>query len=95
MKDDAGRIQGCLLELLARRAPEASVCPSEVARHLAGDDGPWRDWMAPVREAAQGLAESGVVEITQGAAVLQPRGPYHGPIRIRRGARFDVHKIPK
>lgn len=88
MKDDTGRIQDCLLELLARRAPEASICPSEVARHLAGDDGPWRDWMAPVREAAQGLAAAGTIEITQGATVLPAQGPFHGPIRLRRGPNF-------
>lgn len=91
MKDDAGRIQACLLDLLARRAPEASICPSEVARHLAGDDGPWRDWMAPVRELAAGLADAGVIEITQGASVLAGNGPFRGPIRLRRGPRFESH----
>ncbi|WP_426199425.1 DUF3253 domain-containing protein [Pseudomonas sp. DC3200b2] len=88
MKDNAGRIQDCILELLAQRAPEASICPSEVARRLAGDDGPWRDWMAPVRHIAQDLAVSGLIEITQGAAVLPPQGPYRGPVRLRRGANF-------
>ena len=39
-----------ILRQTAARGPERSICPSEVARALAGgDDGPWRPLMAPVR----------------------------------------------
>jgi hypothetical protein len=84
---DALAIRASLLALLARRDPEASICPSEVARALA-PQGDWRSLMGPVREVAQSLAQAGVVVITQGQAPLPPKGPFHGPIRVRRGPGF-------
>ncbi|HYZ33023.1 MAG TPA: DUF3253 domain-containing protein, partial [Crenalkalicoccus sp.] len=42
-----------ILRQLASRGTETSICPSEVARSLAGGDaGPWRPLMGPVRRAA-------------------------------------------
>ncbi|WP_259945097.1 DUF3253 domain-containing protein [Jannaschia sp. W003] len=64
------------MALTAERSPR-SVCPSEVARALAGD---WRPLMAQVRRVAGGLAE---VEATQGGAVVDPQAA-RGPIRLRR-----------
>jgi hypothetical protein len=38
-------IRDALLVLLAARPVDASICPSEVARALAGDAGSWRTLM--------------------------------------------------
>lgn len=68
--------------LLAERAEDASICPSEVARVAAGD-GPWRPLMPAVREAAARLATDGEVEVTQRGRTVDP-ATARGPIRIRR-----------
>lgn len=72
--------QAVLLLLSARRAG-ATICPSEAARVVGGED--WRELMAPARAAARRLVASGDVEITQGGAVVDP-GTAKGPIRVRR-----------
>lgn len=68
--------------LLDRRAATASICPSEAARLVGGDDG-WRELMEPARRAARRLVASGEVEITQSGRVVDPSSA-KGPIRIRR-----------
>jgi hypothetical protein len=75
---DAGR---AILDLLARRAPGATICPSEAARALGGDDG-FRPYMAVVREAARALAEAGRIEVTQGGRPVD-LDTARGPIRLR------------
>ena len=74
-------LERTVLDLLAARAPGATICPSEAARALGGDD--WRALMEPARAAARRLVASGDVEITQGGEVVDPAG-VRGPIRIRR-----------
>ena len=76
------RLREAILNLLERRAPNASICPSEAARAVGGDD--WRALMESARDAARELARRGRVQITQRGSVLDPGGPWHGPIRIRR-----------
>ncbi|MGR2752606.1 DUF3253 domain-containing protein [Agromyces arachidis] len=68
--------------LLDRRAATATICPSEAARLVGGDDG-WRELMEPARRAARRLVASGEVEITQSGRVVDP-STAKGPIRIRR-----------
>ncbi|HEX6953319.1 MAG TPA: DUF2256 and DUF3253 domain-containing protein [Agromyces sp.] len=68
--------------LLDRRAASATICPSEAARLVGGDDG-WRELMEPARRAARRLVASGEVEITQSGRVVDP-STAKGPIRIRR-----------
>ncbi|MEV6836400.1 DUF3253 domain-containing protein [Streptomyces sp. NPDC051133] len=79
-------LEDAVLDLLDRRAPRASVCPSEVARavHGTGDEG-WRELMEPVRRAAARLAARGRVEITRRGVPVDP-AEAGGPIRIRRPA---------
>jgi hypothetical protein len=78
----AGReLERTILALLAARAREATICPSDAARAVGGDD--WRDLMEPARAAARRLVAAGEVEITQGGAVVDP-STARGPIRIRR-----------
>lgn len=74
-------LEATMLELLDRRAGGATICPSEVARAVGGDE--WRELMEPARSAARRLVEAGEVEITQGGRVVEP-STAKGPIRIRR-----------
>jgi len=53
-----------ILELLARRDPGKTICPSDAARALGGDDG-FRPLMALVRDAARALVAGGRIEVTQ------------------------------
>ena len=69
--------------LLDARAEGQTVCPSEVARALARDDGPWRPLMSAVRTAAAELAQQGRLTITRrGEKVDALSGG--GPIRFGR-----------
>ncbi|MDT0186002.1 DUF3253 domain-containing protein [Microbacterium sp. ARD31] len=82
MPDVDQQLEDAILDLLARRAPTATICPSDAARAV-GDESSWRDLMDPARAAAARLVESGDVEITQGGRVVD-LATAKGPIRIRR-----------
>jgi len=69
-----------ITDLLGRRAGGATICPSEAARAIGGED--WRPLMEPARAAARRLVAQGVVEITQGGRVVDP-STAKGPIRVR------------
>ncbi|MCH8562115.1 DUF3253 domain-containing protein [Nesterenkonia sp. LB17] len=74
-------MENAILDLLAKRAETATICPSEAARAVAGED--WRDQMDAARAAARRLEAAGVVEITQRGTAVDP-ATARGPIRIRR-----------
>lgn len=75
-----------ILRQTAARGPAKSICPSEVARALAGgDDGPWRPLMTPVREAAVALLKTGEIEILRKGKPVPPE-QVRGVIRLRRPA---------
>ena len=84
--DDA-RIAAEIHALLAARASDASICPSEVARRLYPEEA-WRNAMPGVRRVAQALATEGAIRITQGDAVRDPGAAISGPVRLRRGPRW-------
>ncbi len=67
--------------LLRARRVDATICPSEVARALAGDDGPWRSLMPQVRDVAASLAQQGRLRVTRRAVEVDARSP-GGPIRL-------------
>jgi hypothetical protein len=67
--------------LLAARAHNATICPSDAARAIGGDE--WRDLMEPSRRAARRMVARGELEITQGGSVVDP-STAKGPIRLRR-----------
>lgn len=78
------RLERAILELLERRGPTASICPSDAARAVyAGEGDGWRALMEPARRAARRLVAAGEVEITQAGRPVEPARA-HGPIRIRR-----------
>jgi hypothetical protein len=76
-------LEQTVLDLLAARARGATICPSEAARAVGGDD--WRPLMEPARAAARRLVARGLVEITQSGRVVDG-STARGPIRIRRSS---------
>jgi hypothetical protein len=74
-------LEQSVLGLLDARARGATICPSEAARAVGGED--WRPLMEPARAAARRLVARGLVEITQSGRVVDG-STAKGPIRIRR-----------
>jgi hypothetical protein len=81
MDDLGARLESTIGELLDRRRPDASICPSEAARAL--DPEGWRGLMPAARAAAGRLAAAGTVEVTQGGEVVDV-ATARGPVRVRR-----------
>lgn len=75
------QIRDAILELLARRDPGKTICPSDAARALGGDDG-FRPLMADVRRVARDLVAGGRLEVTQSGRVVDPDRA-RGAIRLR------------
>jgi hypothetical protein len=75
--------------MLAGRAADASLCPSEAARALAAaaGHGDWRGEMEAVHRAVDGLAAEGAVALSwRGAAMPARSGPYRiGRAPLRKG----------
>lgn len=76
-----------ILRQTAARGTDRSICPSEVARALAGggEDGPWRSLMGPVRHAAAGLSRDGRIDILRKGKPVPPAA-MRGVIRLRIAA---------
>ncbi|MEM8813116.1 MAG: DUF3253 domain-containing protein [Pseudomonadota bacterium] len=70
-----------ILRLCRARGASKTICPSEVARALLGDDGPWRDGMADVRVVAARLVREGKIRATQKGEPVDPV-QIRGPIRL-------------
>ena len=66
--------------LLAAREPGRTICPSEAARVLGGDEG-FRPLMPLVRSAARTMVGRGELEVTQGGERVDPDSA-RGPIRL-------------
>ena len=73
-------MRSVLLDLVRRRGPEKTVCPSEAARALAPDH--WRELIEDVRQEAYRMADDGLVDITQQGSAVDGRTA-RGPIRVR------------
>ena len=84
LREEGDALERAVLALLDRRASGATICPSEAARAVGGED--WRGLMDPARAAALRLVARGEVEITQGGTVVDG-STANGPIRIRRAHR--------
>lgn len=67
--------------LLAQRNAGATICPSEVARALVSEGGPWRELMPGIRQLAAALARDGRLVVTRGGAPVEATAP-GGPIRL-------------
>ena len=79
-------IAAAIEALVDSRSDSATVCPSEVARHLAGEGGPWRELMPAVRSAAAALAAAGRLSVTRGGHEVDAMAA-GGPIRLGRPPR--------
>ena len=75
-------IEARIFDLLALRQPGATICPSEVARSLAGEDGAWRERMPQVRQVAQALAQAQRLRVTRGGVPVDDATARGGPIRL-------------
>ena len=77
-------LEASIERLLDRTRAGGTICPSEAAREVGGDDEErWRPLMEPARSAARRLVAAGTAEITQGGRVVDP-STAKGPIRVRR-----------
>lgn len=77
------RLEREILRLLEERGDGKTICPSEAARAIAGDEREaWEPLMDPARAAAQRLVAAGKIVITQGGQVVNGRTA-RGPIRLR------------
>ena len=81
-RPDADTMAATILRLCAERGPGRSICPSEVARALAGtDEKRWRLLMHPVRETAFHLAREGRIQVLRKGRPIAPEQA-HGVIRL-------------
>ena len=69
-----------ILEMLLRRHPGKTICPSEVARKLFPEN--WWDEMEHVRAVAKELVKNGKIVITQAGQEVDP-DDFKGAIRLR------------
>ena len=77
-------LETAILELLAERGRDKTICPSEAAKRVGGKD-ERRDWaglMEPARAAARRLVAAGRIVITQGGRVVDG-STAKGPIRLK------------
>lgn len=73
-------LETTIVELLARRDPGKTICPSEAARAVGGTE--WRELMPAAREAAARLAARGEIVVTQKGQPVDGLAA-RGPIRLR------------
>ncbi len=80
-KPDRAEAREAILELLAERGPEKTICPSDAARALAGE-GDFRPLMPLIRDAARELVAAERIVVTQGGEPVDLDAA-KGPIRLR------------
>ncbi|UBF28135.1 DUF3253 domain-containing protein [Kovacikia minuta CCNUW1] len=73
-------IRQVILAQVCDRGLEKTICPSEVARAIGGEN--WRSLMPEVRSVGAELVKSGDIEATQRGKVVDPLKT-KGPIRFR------------
>ena len=77
-----GVANAAVLSLLAERAPETTICPSEVARKITCNDAAdWRLAMPLVREAVDQLFDQKIIRLSWKGRLLSARS---GSYRIGR-----------
>lgn len=77
---DRTLIRQTILEKVQQRGLDKTLCPSEVARALGGEE--WRSLMDEVRSVGLDLVNAGLIEVTQKGNVVDIR-LVKGPIRFR------------
>ena len=81
MEPTREQAEAAILELLARRNRGKTICPSEAARVLGGDEG-FRSLMPLVRDATRALVTAGRIEVTQSGQPVDMDAA-RGAIRLR------------
>ncbi|HYI41833.1 MAG TPA: DUF3253 domain-containing protein [Allosphingosinicella sp.] len=76
-------VRATILTLLAGRAADSTVCPSEVARAIAAEAGmdDWRSEMPAVHAAVDLMVKDGLVRLSWKSEAMPVR---EGPYRIGR-----------
>ena len=74
------QLRAAILELLRQRGPGKSICPSDAARAVAGEQ--FRPLMEQAREVAASLTDEGLLEVTRRGEVVHPHET-RGAIRLR------------
>ena len=74
-------MESAISSLLDQRTPGKTICPSEAARAVGGQE--WRELMPSAREAAARMADRGEVVVTQKGEKVDALSA-RGPIRIAR-----------
>jgi hypothetical protein len=77
-------LEAAILSLLGERGPNKTICPSEAAKAVGGNESR-RDWeglMEPARAAARRLVATGKIIITQHGHIVDS-STAKGPIRLR------------
>ncbi len=84
LTDSDRRLEAVMLELLRARGVGKTICPSEAARIVAGNqsDENWRRFMPAARKAARRLVASGRADIFQRGRPVDA-STARGAIRIR------------
>ncbi|WP_062226166.1 DUF3253 domain-containing protein [Aureimonas frigidaquae] len=81
---DKPAIRATILSMIAERAEGKTVCPSEVARHIAGqDEKAWRLLMHPIRAESVALAQAGAITIYRKGQPVDPAA-FKGIYRLGR-----------
>ena len=84
-QSQTGLLHRTIIRLVTERGASKTICPSEVARHIAGsDEKAWRLLMKPIRAEAVRLADEGRVTIKRKGKPVDPhdfRGIYRISLR--------------
>ena len=77
-------LEAAILQLLAERGREKTICPSEAAKQVGGkaERRDWEGLMEPARAAARRLVAAGKIVIQQGGRVVDG-ATAKGPIRLK------------
>jgi hypothetical protein len=78
------KLEKVTMEILHSAKAGTSICPSQAARKLAGDDDAnvWPPLMEPKRRALRRLAHRRKIQIMQGGKEVNP-STFKGPIRLK------------
>ena len=78
--DIDGALESAIMELLSRRGPEKTICPSEAARLI--DPTGWEELMDKARAAAWRLVAEGAIVITRRGKIVDS-SQAKGAIRLK------------
>lgn len=76
-----GRLRKAILQAVAERGANKTICPSEVARAVSFGGEAWRELMPEVRAEAHRLQADGLIDVTQKGEPVDPLSA-RGPIRL-------------